>query len=105
MSLELGYLWKVGEASFSSIVYYVLSPLVSRILFMSLNTWVKFLHDIDFMGRIRILLQFYSYNTNIYLFPMSEVIRKLPIRYVDIFPLVVDYICEDCVGPLCEWGN
>ena len=52
---------------------------------MSLNTWVKLQHYIDFMGLIRILLQLCSYKTNIYLFPMFEVTGNLPVRSVDIF--------------------
>ena len=69
----------------SSIVYYVFSPMVSRCSCMSLNTRVKLQHDIDFMGRIRILLRFYSYKTNIYLFTMFEVTGNLPVRSVAIF--------------------
>ena len=84
MHLDLGYLWKEGEASLSSIVYSFLSTLVCRCSCMSLNTPVKSLHDINFMGRTRILLRLYSYNTNIYLFPMFEVTGNLPVRSVDI---------------------
>ena len=54
---------------------------------MSLNTWVKSQHDINFTGGIRILLQLCSYKTIIYLFPMFEVTGNLPVRYVDIFLL------------------
>ena len=61
MSLALIYLCKVGEAPFSSIIYAGLSPLASRCSWRSLETHMKLLSNIAFMGRINILLLYYSY--------------------------------------------
>ena len=76
---------------------------------MSLNTWVKLQHDINFMGRIRILLQFYSYNTNIYLFIMFEVTGNLPVRSVDIcllwLMIIVKTVLVRCVSGLIDGSS
>ena len=76
---------------------------------MSLNTWVKLQHDINFMGWIRILLQLCSYKTIIYLFPMFEVTRNLPVRSVDIcllwLMIFVKTVLVRCVSGLIDGSS
>ena len=85
MSLELIYLWKLVEVSFSSIVYAGLIPLMNRFSRRSLKNRMNLLSDLVFMGRIKIIFLSYSYNTNIYLFTLFEVTGVLPVRYVAIY--------------------
>ena len=62
ISLALSYLWKAGEASLSSLVYYGLRPQVVRCSWRSLKTQMNSISDLVFMGRINIILLSYSCN-------------------------------------------
>ena len=84
MPLALSFLWKAGEASFSSLIYYGLIPLMSRCSWRSLKTRTDSLSDLAFMGLTNVLLLSYSYIYNRYLFPLLEVTGNLPVRYVAI---------------------
>ena len=70
MSSDLSNLCKVGEVSLSSVMCSGLIPLARICSWRSLKTLTNFLSDIFFLGRINILLLWYLYNTNIYLFPL-----------------------------------
>ena len=61
MFLALSSLWKSVEASFSSIIYSGLVPLVGRGSWRSLRTRMNSLSDLSFMGSINILFLSYSY--------------------------------------------
>ena len=62
------------------------------------------LSDIAFVGRINILLLFYSYVKNRYLFPLLEVTGNLPVRSVAIcllwLTILVNAVLVYCVSGL-----
>ena len=62
-----------------------LIPLVSMWLYRSLNCRMNLLSDLDFMGRIKMILLLYSYNMNSYLFILLGVTGNLPVRYLAIY--------------------
>ena len=69
MSLTLSSIWKAGEASLSSLLYYGVSTLVSRCSWRSLKTRMNSLSDLAFMGLINVLFLSCSYIYNRYFFP------------------------------------
>ena len=101
--LGIGLSLEGGRGFIVQSLVFCLGPLLSRCSCISLNTRMNLLHDIYFMGRIRILLRLYSYKTNIYLLPMFEVTGNLPVRSVDICLLCLMIFVKSVVV-LCVSG-
>ena len=84
MSLELIYICNKLDVSLTSIMYDVLSPMVSRSSYRSLKNLMNSLSVIYFMGLIKILFLSYLYNMNRYLFPLFEFTVNLIVMSVAI---------------------
>ena len=85
MPLYLSSLWKSGYASLYSLVYAVLSTMVSRFSYRSLKAQTNSLYALAFMEHTIMILLLFLYHKNRYALPLFEVTGNFPVRSQAVF--------------------